>query len=193
VPTTVHVNTSLPTYVPKGCTPQPLDGGQHGDSLGGSSPRGNPPGGPPFNPHVQSFEWLTPDPRIFIPPWYQPHVVQLVPKPITKLPYKKLQYPTYVKNIDPNVHIKVLKKAIKANGETMEVDIINLFGFTLKDNISKRGENSIQNHPNCTFEKLEQAFWKQFKIVKNDEKVYMQLQNIQQQPLNVLRFTMNAC
>jgi hypothetical protein len=73
--------------------------------------------------------------RMFIPPWYQPHVVQNVSKPTTKLPYRKLQYPTYVKDIDLDVHIRVFKKAIKANGETMEIDIINMFGFTLKDNI----------------------------------------------------------
>jgi hypothetical protein len=50
-------------------------------------------------------------------------------------PYKKLQYPTYVKDLDSNAHIKVLKKAIKDNGETMEVDIINIFGFTFKNSI----------------------------------------------------------
>jgi hypothetical protein len=97
---------------------------------------------------------------MFIPPWYQPHVVQLVLEPTTKLPYKKLQYPTYVKDIDPDVHIKVFKKAIKANGETMEANMINLFGFTLKDNIFKWGENYDQDHPNCNFEGLEQAFCK---------------------------------
>jgi hypothetical protein len=69
-------------------------------------------------------------------PWNQPFVVQLVPKPTIKLPYKKLQYPTYVKDTDPNVHIIMFEKAIKANGEIVEVDIINLFGFTLKDSIS---------------------------------------------------------
>jgi hypothetical protein len=36
-----------------------------------------------------------------------------------------------VKDIDLDAHIKVLKKAIKTNGEIVEVDIINLFGFTL--------------------------------------------------------------
>jgi hypothetical protein len=96
---------------------------------------------------------------VFVPPWYQPLVVQLVSKPITKLPYRKLQYPTYVKDIDPNAHIRVFKKAIKANGETMEIGIINLFGFTLKDSISKWGENYIQDHPNHIFEVLEQAFY----------------------------------
>jgi hypothetical protein len=97
------------------------------------------------------------------------------------LPYKKLQYPTYVKDIDSNAHIKVFKKAIKANGEIVEVDIINLFGFTFGDNIFEWGENYVQDHPNCTFEELEQTSCEQFKIVKHNEEVYIQLQNIQQQ------------
>ncbi len=42
------------------------------------------------------------------------------------------------------------------------------------------GEKNIQDHPNYTFEELEQAFCKQFKMVNNDEEVYMQLWNIQQ-------------
>jgi hypothetical protein len=40
-----------------------------------------------------------------------------------------------VKDIHIDAHIGVFKKTIKANGETMEVDIFNLFGFTLQDNI----------------------------------------------------------
>jgi hypothetical protein len=80
--------------------------------------------------------------------------VQPISEPTTKLPYRKLQYPTYVKNIDLDPHIRVFKNAIKANGETLEVNI-NLFGFTLKDNIFEWGENCVQDHPNCTFEKLE--------------------------------------
>jgi pantothenate kinase len=43
------------------------------------------------------------------------------------------------KYIVSDAHIKVFKKVIKVNGETMEVDIINMFGFTLKDNIFERG------------------------------------------------------
>jgi hypothetical protein len=76
---------------------------------------------------------------MFIPPWYQPPIVQLVPKLVTKLSYKKLQYPTYVKDTNLNAHIKVFKKAIKANGEIVETNIINMFGFTFRDNISKWG------------------------------------------------------
>jgi hypothetical protein len=52
------------------------------------------------------------------------------------------------------------KKASKINGETIESKIINLFGFTLKDSFFEWGKNYIQDHPNCTFEELEQAFCK---------------------------------
>jgi hypothetical protein len=95
---------------------------------------------------------------MFIPPWYQPLVVQLVLELTTKLPYKKLQYPTYVKNTNLDVHIRVFKKAIKVNSEMMEVEIINLFGFTLKDSISQWG--FVQYYLNYTFGKLEQTFCK---------------------------------
>jgi len=47
----------------------------------------------------------------------------------------KLQYPTHVKDTNPNAHIIVFKKAIKVNGETVKFDIINLFGFTFRDSI----------------------------------------------------------
>jgi hypothetical protein len=67
------------------------------------------------------------------------------------------------------------KCSLKANGEIVEVDIINLFGFTLKDNILEWGEIYVQNDRNYTFEKLKQTFCKRFKTVKNDEEVYMQL------------------
>jgi len=64
---------------------------------------------------------------------------------------------------------------------TVEVDIINLFDFILRDNILEWGENFVQDHPNYTFDELEQAFYKRFWTVKNDEEVYMQLKNFQQQ------------
>jgi hypothetical protein len=63
--------------------------------------------------------------------------------------------PNLCKDTNPYAHIRVLKKAIKTNGETMEVNIINLFGFTLRDNIFEGGENYVQDHPNYTFEELE--------------------------------------
>jgi hypothetical protein len=36
-----------------------------------------------------------------------------------------------MKDINLDAHIKIFKNAIIANGEIVEVDIINLFGFTL--------------------------------------------------------------
>jgi hypothetical protein len=62
-------------------------------------------------------------------PWYKSVLVQSAPT--NELPYQKLQYPTYVKDVDSDAHIKIFKNVVRANGETMEVDIINMFGFTL--------------------------------------------------------------
>jgi len=63
-----------------------------------------------------------------------------------------------VKDTNLDAHIKVFKKTIKANMEIMEVNIINLFGFILRNNISEWGKKFVQDHPNCTFEQLEQTF-----------------------------------
>jgi len=117
------------------------DGIQPRNSPGGSSPRGDLLKEPPFNPPVEIFGWPTPNPHMFIPPWYQPLIVQFVSKVTTKLRYMKLQYPTHVKDTNLNVHITVFKKAIKANGETIKFDIINLFGFTFRDSISEWSKN----------------------------------------------------
>jgi hypothetical protein len=93
----------------------------------------------------------------------------------------KLQHPTYVRDIDLDAHIRVFKKTIKTNGEIVEINIINLLSFTIIDSIFEWGEIFVEDHPNCTFKKLEEGFCKWFEIVKNGEEVYMQLQNIQQQ------------
>jgi hypothetical protein len=77
-----------------------------------------------------------------------------------------------VKDINLDAHIRVFKKEIKANAETMEAYIINLFGFTLRDNILERGENFVQDHLNYTFDELEQASRKCFRTMKNDKNLY---------------------
>jgi hypothetical protein len=59
-----------------------------------------------------------------------------------------------------DAHIRVFKKVIKVNGEIVEANIINMFGFTLKDNIFEWAQNYVQDHPNCTFEELAQTFCK---------------------------------
>jgi hypothetical protein len=87
--------------------------------------------------------------------------------------YVKLQYPTSVKDIDLDAHYRIFKKTIKANGEMVEINIINIIGFILKDTIFEWGGNFVQDHPNYIFEKLKQTFHKQFKTMKNDEEAYM--------------------
>jgi hypothetical protein len=76
-----------------------------------------------------------------MPLWYPPVIVRY--EPTSKLPYQKLQYLTYVKDIDPNVHIRVFKQAIKANKKILEADIFNMFGFTLRNNILEWGEKFV--------------------------------------------------
>jgi hypothetical protein len=39
----------------------------------------------------------------------------------------------YVKDFDLDVHVRVLKVAIKVNGETKYENFVNLFSFTLRD------------------------------------------------------------
>jgi hypothetical protein len=62
--------------------------------------------------------------------------------------------------MDPNVHVHVFCKAIQANGKKNDVDIINLFCFTLHDAIFKWGDNFMKAHLVCRFEKLEVVFCK---------------------------------
>jgi hypothetical protein len=75
----------------------------------------------------------------------------------------------YVKDTDLDVHIRIFKKIIKANGETVEAYIMNLFGFTLRDNILEWGKKIVQGHHNFTFKNLEQAIYKHFQTMKNDK------------------------
>jgi len=65
-------------------------------------------------------------------------------------------------NIDAHVH--VFRKAIQANGEKYDVNIVNLFCFTLHDPISKKGENFMKAHPICKFEELEVAIYEQISV-----------------------------
>jgi hypothetical protein len=70
------------------------------------------------------------------------------------------------------------KRPLKLMVKQWRLTSSNCLVLLFRDNIFEWGENYVQNHPNYTFEELEQAFYKQFVIVKNDEEVYMQLCNI---------------
>jgi hypothetical protein len=52
--------------------------------------------------HMLEFINGRPNPRIFMPSWYQ--LVSILSKPTSKLPYQKFQYPTYVKDINLDAH-----------------------------------------------------------------------------------------
>jgi len=48
-------------------------------------------------------------------------------------PYRRpLNYPEYVNNSNPHVHVRVFKITIKAIGETENVKIVNMFSFTFR-------------------------------------------------------------
>ncbi len=65
-----------------------------------------------------------------------------------------LNYLEYVKDFDLDAHVKKFKATIRANGETKDAEIINLFSFTLRDIMSNYYNNYMGDYPNCIFAKL---------------------------------------
>jgi len=55
------------------------------------------------------------------------------PLPLNRPYCRPLNYLEYVKNSDPNAHVRVFKPTIRVNNETYDVKIVNMFSFTLKD------------------------------------------------------------
>jgi len=99
---TLHVNifvtiglpiygNDVPIQQPRRVNPHPQPNGKPSRGLlNGGPPKGgslyrNSPGGPPLDPHVGFYGWLTPNPRIFMSPWYQ--LVPIRFEPTSKLPY----------------------------------------------------------------------------------------------------------
>jgi hypothetical protein len=54
------------------------------------------------------------------------------PLPTSKPYHQPLNYHEYVNNSNPNVHVRVFKTAIKANGETEDVKIVDMLKFYLQ-------------------------------------------------------------
>jgi hypothetical protein len=86
-----------------------------------------------------------------------------------------------VKDFNPNVHVRVFKATIRANGETKDVEIINIFSFTFKDIVSDWCNNYMGDYPNYTFAKLQLFCYKWFIIFQNDEQLYLQLKNMKEE------------
>lgn len=60
---------------------------------------------------------------------------------------KPFRYLMYTFDYDIDAHLRVFTKAwIKVNGEIKKINIVNLFGFTLKDIVSKWGKKFMQSH-----------------------------------------------
>ncbi len=53
-----------------------------------------------------------------------------------------------MKDSGPDVHVKVFKVAIRINGETEDVYIVNLFSFTFKDIVFDWCNNYMGDYPN---------------------------------------------
>jgi hypothetical protein len=48
-------------------------------------------------------------------------------------PYRQpLNYHEYVKDFDPNAHVRIFEIVIRANNEIDDVEIVNIFSFTFK-------------------------------------------------------------
>jgi len=69
--------------------------------------------------------------------------------------YWPLNYPKYVKDFNLDTHVKVFKVANRANNETYNVKIVNMFNFTLKDIVSDWCNNYMGDYLYCTFAKLQ--------------------------------------
>jgi hypothetical protein len=91
---------------------------------------------------------------------------------------RPLKYHEYKKDSNMDVHVKVFKATIKTNGETINEEITNMFNFKLKDNASNWCNNYMRNHPHYRFVDLEHTFCKHYKIIHNDEQMYLQLKNL---------------
>ncbi len=55
-----------------------------------------------------------------------------------------------MKDYDLDVHVRVFKAAIRANGEIEDAKIVNLFSFTLRDIVFDWCNNYMGDYLDCT-------------------------------------------
>jgi hypothetical protein len=107
----VSVHTKMPRKVDMIFVGQPLDLGR-----GGLEPL-RPPR-PPRPSRYFGFLMMNPS-RPSLPP--------------NRSYCRPLNYPKYMKDFDPYVHVRIFKATIRANGEIKDAKIVDLFSFTFKD------------------------------------------------------------
>jgi hypothetical protein len=71
--------------------------------------------------------------------------------PPSKPYYRPLKNPEYLKDSNLDAHLKVVEVAIRANSEIDDVEIVNMFNFTLGDSVSNWCNNCLGDYPYCTF------------------------------------------
>ena len=58
------------------------------------------------------------------------------PLPPSKSYHRSFNYLEYVKDFDPNAHVRVFKVVVRTNSETNDAKFVNMFNFTLRDIVS---------------------------------------------------------
>jgi hypothetical protein len=76
------------------------------------------------------------------------------PLPPNRPYHRPFNYHEYVKDFDPNVHVRMLKATIRANSVTNDAKIVNMFSFTLRGIMSGWCNNYMGDYLNCTFAEL---------------------------------------
>jgi hypothetical protein len=89
-----------------------------------------------------------------------------------------LKYPNFVKDDDPNAHVRVFNYAMKANAKTLEEYIINAFNYILRNITLDWCHNYMSKFHDCIFLELTHAFYKRHRNIMNDEQIYMELKNM---------------
>jgi hypothetical protein len=146
------------------------DGGGPFDS-GGNGPLGGGGGGPSRSGNNEPLGNQNPKSYVIGPvvfwirptwnPWYLSWC--LIQPPITPNPppsRKSLFYPIYIVGTNIDAHVPVFHKAIQANGDKNDIDVINILCFTYHDAISKWGIFFMRTHLIHKFKELEAAFCK---------------------------------
>lgn len=73
--------------------------------------------------------------------------------------------------MDPDAHVITFKRALQANGETKDTEIINLFGPTLKKGPQKWYDEFLRSNPYSTWAELHLTFCQQNRKEQIDEQI----------------------
>jgi hypothetical protein len=88
------------------------------------------------------------------------------------------KYPNFKKDVDQDAHVKMFNFIVKANAETFEEYIINIFSYTLINTTSNLCHNYTLEFLYYIFSKLTHAFCKRHQKIQNDEQMFMELKNM---------------